>query len=478
MEYINQETDKDEKSKANVKLLKLQKQIDDEVYRQLLTSIERERQTKKEAAQLAVLDGTAQKTDLYGVLNAIDEEQNAKILKVTEDAGRDITDIQSKINKQQIKNKQDNFKETERLLTEEFERNKLILDERLANEQINEIQHKAFMLLLEEDYLNDKKDLYLLYGENVSGILNELSQNEIDSIENVKDAISGYLSDLGDLGGAMQDLAGDEEKLSGLRKAGVVITQAAATAEKVLAIANTMTALANSKKTLSEVLNIANTPAYIGANAAKTASNITTAASGFISTISSAAASIPFPFNIFAIGATLALIFSAVRKIRSSFGGGSGSDPSSSTGSQSSSGGGGGGMMSLMTFGGRHTTVGQIDSYADGGMVHGKSHAQGGEKFAVGGRVVELEGGEAVINKRSTSMFRSQLSAMNYAGGGVKFADGGVTNIPSFAQTQFQVDGQRQLSGVASQRSKVVVVEADITKSQNTVSAIEAEAAF
>ena len=134
--------------------------------------------------------------------------------------------------------------------------------------------------------------------------------------------------------------------------------------------------------------------------------------------------------------------------------------------------------MSLMTFGGQHTTAGAIDGYAQGGMVHGNSHAQGGEKFSVGGRVVELEGGEAVINKRSTSMFRSQLSAMNYAGGGVSFADGGVTNVPSFAQTQFQVDGQRGIQGAMNQRSKVVVVEADITKSQNRVSAIEAEASF
>ena len=134
--------------------------------------------------------------------------------------------------------------------------------------------------------------------------------------------------------------------------------------------------------------------------------------------------------------------------------------------------------MSLMTFGGQHTTAGTIDGYAQGGMVHGNSHAQGGEKFSVGGRVVELEGGEAVINKRSTSMFRSQLSAMNYAGGGVSFADGGVTNVPSFAQTQFQVDGQRGIQGAMNQRSKVVVVEADITTSQNKVSAIEAEASF
>jgi TP901 family phage tail tape measure protein len=119
---------------------------------------------------------------------------------------------------------------------------------------------------------------------------------------------------------------------------------------------------------------------------------------------------------------------------------------------------------------------GMIEEFANGGLVHGKSHAQGGEKFAVGGRVVELEGGEAVINKRSTAMFSRQLSAMNSAGGGVKFADGGLLNQPSFSQQQFNAIGQNQMMGAMGSSSKVVVVEADITDSQNSVSVIQSEA--
>jgi len=121
---------------------------------------------------------------------------------------------------------------------------------------------------------------------------------------------------------------------------------------------------------------------------------------------------------------------------------------------------------------------GIIEKFADGGMVVGKSHAQGGEKFAVGGRVAELEGGEAVINKRSTAMFKGQLSAMNAAGGGVKFADGGLMNMPSFASSQFNAIGQQNMMGAMNTSSRVVVVEADITNSQNTVGLIEAEATF
>ena len=116
--------------------------------------------------------------------------------------------------------------------------------------------------------------------------------------------------------------------------------------------------------------------------------------------------------------------------------------------------------------------------YADGGIVYGNSHAQGGEKFGVGGRVVELEGGEAVINKRSTSMYKPLLSSINSMGGGVKFADGGLLNQPSFAQSQFNALGQAGMMGAISQGSQVVVVESDITNSQNTVSTIQSQASF
>lgn len=65
-------------------------------------------------------------------------------------------------------------------------------------------------------------------------------------------------------------------------------------------------------------------------------------------------------------------------------------------------------------------------AYKSGGMVKGPSHKNGGVKFDVGGEVVELEGGEAVINKKSTKMFKDILSKINQAGGGVKFGRGGM----------------------------------------------------
>ena len=392
----------------------------------------------------------------------------------------DLKAIENQIDKEDLEDKKLKLDQKLAILDDQYKTDQINLNEALANKEITEIEHQQFMLHLESIYLLNKQGLYAGYGEELKNINNDIKNNTIDTTQAQMDAMNSYISSVGDLGQQMQDLAGDEEKLSGLRKVGVAITTAASTAEKILAIATTITTLATKKKTITEAIDVSMTGAVVAANMTKTASNITTAASGFIATIASAAKSIPFPFNIAAIALTGAALFGMFKKIKSSFGDGGGDLPSDGGGDNpsSSSGGGGGGQMSLMTFGGQHTTVGSTDGYAQGGMVHGNSHAQGGEKFSVGGRVVELEGGEAVINKRSTSMFRSQLSAMNYAGGGVSFADGGVTNVPSFAQTQFQVDGQRGIQGAMSQRSKVVVVEADITKSQNRVSAIEAEASF
>ena len=60
------------------------------------------------------------------------------------------------------------------------------------------------------------------------------------------------------------------------------------------------------------------------------------------------------------------------------------------------------------------------------GLLKGPSHARGGIKFMHGGQIKEAEGGEAFINKRSTAMFKPLLSAINVAGGGKKFANGGM----------------------------------------------------
>lgn len=112
----------------------------------------------------------------------------------------------------------------------------------------------------------------------------------------------------------------------------------------------------------------------------------------------------------------------------------------------------------------------EAQKFAKGGMVFGNSHAQGGEKFAVGGRVVELEGGEAVINKRSTAMFGGALSAMNVAGGGTSF------NSPNFGGSGL-IDYEA-LGSVIGRNTNVVLPVESLNKTQKRVKMLESSSKF
>ena len=75
-----------------------------------------------------------------------------------------------------------------------------------------------------------------------------------------------------------------------------------------------------------------------------------------------------------------------------------------------SGGGGGGGEVSAPS---RNSTSGK-QGYADGGMIYGNSHAQGGVN-------INAQGGEAVMTRGAVTMFGPMLSMMNQAGGGTAF---------------------------------------------------------
>ena len=243
-----------------------------------------------------------------------------------------------------------------------------------------------------------------------------------------------------DLGSSLIEVAGENEKLNGIRKAGEAITKAAAIAESILNLQKAISLVTEGKLTIAKLLGV---KATIAGTAATIADTIAEVVSIIPKAISAVLSSMKGPFGLFAGIAALAFV-SKLMKMKFEDGG----------------------------------VIDDGKKFADGGMVHGASHAQGGVKFAVGGRVNELEGGEAVINKRSTAMFRNQLSSMNEAGGGVKFADGGLMSSPSFTEAQFGANNQSAMMGAMGGQRKVVVVEADITDSQSTVSVIQANATF
>ena len=105
---------------------------------------------------------------------------------------------------------------------------------------------------------------------------------------------------------------------------------------------------------------------------------------------------------------------------------------------------------------------GGVMEFAKGGLLDfGNSHADGGIPAIVGGQTpVEIEKGESIINKRSTAMYKPLLSAINEAGGGVKFANGGIpdANFDRMSQTLSKQD-IRQLASIGDRPMYVSVTD-------------------
>lgn len=101
--------------------------------------------------------------------------------------------------------------------------------------------------------------------------------------------------------------------------------------------------------------------------------------------------------------------------------------------------------------------------FADGGVVNGPSHEQGGVPFTVQGRGgYEMEGGEYVVNKRATSMHRDLLERINKSGkmnptvGRMKFAEGGLVSSPINESVDYLKAIAEATTSTAIQTSKPV----------------------
>ena len=339
----------------------------------------------------------------------------------TADAAKKIQDRKdAALAKETLEKEKKAFQDKKNAINIEYQELENVHKQALIDEEITQATYDEAAFDMEQQRLEDMKNLYIKYKEDTSAINGQILDNDLQMInkraaEAAKAAQEKLAQDakekkdredkideMKDIGNQLIFIAGEEENLQGVKKAGIAISRAAAIATSFEAMADYGKAIANAA---------ADSPWYLKI------------------------------INVIGLIASMASTLSLIKSMKSGFGDG-----------------------------------GMIEEFANGGMVNGRSHAQGGEKFAVGGRVVELEGGEAVINKRSTAMFRGQLSAMNSAGGGVKFADGGLLNMPSFSQQQFNALGQNQMMGAMGGQSKVVVVEADITNSQNAVNVIQSDA--
>ena len=102
---------------------------------------------------------------------------------------------------------------------------------------------------------------------------------------------------------------------------------------------------------------------------------------------------------------------------------------------------------------------GGMVEYGDGGLFNGPSHKQGGIPVTTkgSGNMFEVEGGEAIINKKSTAMFKPLLSSINELGGGVKFAKGGISSPMASRSTQMASNGTSNINVGSSTPIKIEV---------------------
>lgn len=141
-----------------------------------------------------------------------------------------------------------------------------------------------------------------------------------------------------------------------------------------------------------------------------------------------------------------------------------------------------------------------VKKYAKGGMIYGRSHAQGGVTFrGDNGQVFEAEGGENVyIMKKTASAEINALSALNEAHGGnsfgtsglYKFADGGMAASISEANRMVRQSDNVRLSSESINQLAGVVIDAvmsmpnpvvsvqDINAGQNDVSVVKGLATY
>lgn len=121
--------------------------------------------------------------------------------------------------------------------------------------------------------------------------------------------------------------------------------------------------------------------------------------------------------------------------------------------------------------------AGTPTQFSKGDILKGRSHAQGGIPFSIGGMLgFEAEGGEALINKKSTAMYKPLLSAINVAGGGRKFQAGGIagstTNVPTGGLFNYDILATRIAEANENLPAPVVSV-LEIQEVANNVAVVE-----
>ena len=414
-------------------LEELKKLIDKEVEKEKEAAEE-----KAKADELLKLEKARNATKLSEQLKKLQERQQELV-----DIGDNLTEAGLKeltLTNQQIKAIQAQIKALQDLGVEK-DKQKVIedatplqeLDMAIANERMSlqqqfadgEIKTKAALneklKEMEVDHLQFVIDHNMVHGDELIKVQRRLAKAKADVRDEEEKTDIDRIAQMKETGKLLMEIGRAEGENSKIKEAGIKITQAAAVASGIDGLINAEVGIAHQAK-------------------------------------------LPFPANIIAMAATAAQVASVIANLKGLLGG---------------SGGVRGGERGEGSF---SPTVSQFaeGGLTRGGMFKGASHANGGVKFRVGGRIHEAEGGEAIINKKSTARFRPILSAINsYNGNGVKFAEGGlISSGEKFAMGGELRGVQELINGSNGGTQRVVLVESDVTATQNRVSNIESQATF
>jgi len=121
----------------------------------------------------------------------------------------------------------------------------------------------------------------------------------------------------------------------------------------------------------------------------------------------------------------------------------------------------------------------QVQALAQGGLLTGASHDQGG--IPIGNTGIEVEGGEAVINKRSTAKYAPLLSAINMAGGGKPLTPNFTGGMAAGGQMSFDQNSITQAiqNGMQNgQLSKAYILSSDVQSDIIKNNRIKRQASF
>ena len=150
------------------------------------------------------------------------------------------------------------------------------------------------------------------------------------------------------------------------------------------------------------------------------------------------------------------------------------------------------GLAALIPLGIQAATQSAIiasQKFEKGGVINGPSHAFGGVNI---GNNQEAEGGEAIINKRSTAKHFNLLSAINQDGGGVpftgasapntgtlaKFGNGGIASTTNVTTQTLDLEDLENRISAAVGSIQVQNVASETTGVANRVQQIEDSASF